>query len=217
MYRLYVRELYRQGVVMAFVSPDLLIEARLRAALNSVSRNPSYLDEMLSSFDQRGVEDVRNFFRNRKMPVLSGWPTTEQQVPCVTVQLRPEQEAAELQPINATSFRYQEDALVEMFSVFFRSVVQVTCYGNNQREATILALAVKWILLVLRQQLEEEGLLEQSLTISDYEPIPSVFDQSTPWFLRTVSLSVTHEDTWQVAQGPLIADIIAAPYDDRVE
>jgi hypothetical protein len=202
---------------MPFVSPDLLIEARLRATLAAISRNPSYLDDMLSSFDQRGVEDVRNFFRSRKIPVLAGWPTTEQQVPCATVQLRPEQEAAELQPINSTLQYYQENALVEMDSVFFRSVVQVTCYGNNQREATILALAVKWALLVLRQQLESEGLMEQTLTISDYEPIPSVFDQATPWFLRTVSLSVTHEDTWQVAQGPLIADIIVAPYDDRVE
>ncbi len=200
---------------MGFVAPDMLIEARLRSGLAAVSRNSSYLDDMLSRFTPQGAEEVRAFFRGRKIPVLGGWPNQAQQVPCVTVFLRPDQEESGLQVINHTYTETQENSQIFTYSTFWRSVVECNCYGNNQRESTILALTVKWLLLVLRHQLEYEGLMEQAITVSDFQPIPAIFDGVTPWFQRTVSLGATHEDQVSVAMGPLIADIIVEAYDER--
>lgn len=199
---------------MSLIAPDALIESRVRAGLQNISKNPDYLDEPLGHFLPQGAEDVKSFFRGRNIPVLGGWPSEAQQVPCVTVQLRPSVEMAERQLITEVAHMYQGDNLVVLQGSFWQSAIMCTCYGNSQREATYLALIVKWLLLILRTQLTLEGLMEQVLTISDYEPVPAMFDPTTPWFLRTVTLSCTHQDTIAITEGPLIADILVTAQDD---
>jgi hypothetical protein len=198
---------------MALLAPDALVETRIRNALKNICANPDILNEPLGAFLPDGIADIKSFFRGRAIPVLGGWPTEAQQVPCVTVQLRPSSEAVEMQPINPTAFAYEGDNAIVYYSSFWRSVVQCTCYGNNQRESTYLAFAVKWVLLLIRGQLELEGLLEQVLSISDFEPVPAYMNPNTPWFLRTVTLAATHEDQIAITQGPLIADILVTTQD----
>lgn len=201
---------------MGILSPEALVESRLRAAFKAICANPVLLDDALSRYSEGGAQQVRDFFRDRDIPVLAGWPLKAQQVPCVTVQLRPSDEPADLQGMNVTAWEWEEGGETDMRTAIFRSVVCCTCYGNSQGEATMLALVTKWVLLVMRQQLELDGLMEQTIQVSDFEPIPSMFDQNTPWFLRSVNLTTTHEDSWNVANAPLIAAISVSPYDDRV-
>lgn len=200
---------------MPLIAPDSLLEVRLRTALAAVAKNPDTLDEPLANFRAQGAEDIKSFFRGRTIPILGGWPQLGQEVPCVTVQLRPAQENPNLQPINPTMWGYQGTNEILMYSSFWESSVMCTCYGNTQREATYLALVVAWLLLVMRRQLEIEGLMEQRLVISDFEPVPAMFDPETPWFLRTVTLSSIHQNTISLMEGPLIAEILVTPQDDN--
>ena len=202
---------------MGFVAPDLLVESRLRAGILAICENPDLLDDPFENFDPRGVAEVKGFFLKRDIPVRSGYPVLGTTAPCILVQLAPKQEEAERQPIGPLDMYHDEGALITVKAAPFRSTVRIICLGNNQPEATFVALAVEWLLLAERDVLEQYGLLEQTLAVYDFEPVPQVSNPQDIWFQRIVTVNSTHWDTWRYGQGPLIAGVTVDAYATLVD
>lgn len=200
---------------MAFVPVDLIVTDILHSAIEPMTNNPEMFNEVFSNFPDTYAEEIRDFLRQQNIPVVEGWPTQETAAPLMTVQLMPSSEPAELQTINADQEWLDGSMHYTEWGAYFATTVQITCYGNNQREATYLAYAVKALLLWVRHHLTSQGVVQQRIEIKDYEPVPSVTDPNTPWFMRIVTLSTLHRDTWIVTGEPVIAGFIANPYDER--
>lgn len=203
---------------MAFASVDENIGSLLRAYFDAITTNPEILNEAASKIPEASREEMFDFLRQRNIPVVSGWPTAEAGAPVVTVQLMPSQEDEDNQTINPDSYYLEEAGYQTIWGTFFNETLRLSCYGNNQREANFLAFVVKFALLASRQSLETDyELMKQVVAVQDYEPVPSITDPTTPWFMRIVTLRYTIRDQWTLSEEPLIAAFTVNPYDNREE
>ncbi len=201
---------------MGFVAPELVCMYQLRGFFAAVQADPSILDDAMERFSEDGREEIREFFTQRPLRVLSGWPQGNAQVPSVMVQLRPAVEQQNLQSITPLDAYLEETGQVTTLGMFTQTTVVCSCYGFSQREATFIGMAVWWALWASRALFNSKRMLQQVITFSDYEPVPSNDEAGGIWFLRNVNLTCLCVDTFVFREGPLIADFTLTAQDDRV-
>jgi hypothetical protein len=86
-----------------------------------------------------------------------------------------------------------------------QSTIQCACYAYTQREATLIGMVVWWALWLLRMEFQAQRMIEQTITISDYEQVPSNDEGGGLWFLRAVNLNTVTIDTLTMIESPVIA------------
>ena len=59
-------------------------------------------------------------------------------------------------------------------------------------------------------EFQQQRMVEQSITVSDYEQVPSNDEGGGLWFLRAVNLTCTTIDTLSLVEGPVIAAVTLA-------
>lgn len=195
---------------MGFVAPDLVVESRLRATLKLIRQDPTILDDAMERFSASGRKEIRDFLLQRDIPVLQGWPVQNAQVPCIAVALRPAMEQTQRQSLTPFDSYATEEGNLTTIAAFTGSTVQCLCYGHSQREATIVGMVTWWMLWVLRMEFQQQRMVEQSITVSDYEQVPSNDEGGGLWFLRAVNLTCTTIDTLSLVEGPVIAAVTLA-------
>jgi hypothetical protein len=193
--------------VDGFTSPELVVESCLRRGLQLIAADPGVLDPALKRYKPEALTEIHDFFVATPIPVVDGWPTLNTQIPCVTVMLRPESEDAGRTPIGLLAQETVGNEMISSYAHIFGATVECAVYGNSQREVSLIATAVKWLLLHSRRALEYDGLIEQTLVVTDYEPVPSLFDENTYWFIRTVSLNCATVDVIEIATGDLFTEL----------
>lgn len=201
-----------------FVQPDLVIATRLRAALAVVHKDPEIVLDALAAYDEdtrRQIIDVLAR-RQRPIPVFRGWPQSAEQVPGVGVVLRPEAED-QRQQVGSLGYVTQGDSQVQVWGTSQRATVQAAGYGTSQEGASVIANVVKWVLLQVRQPLEEEDrLMEVTQALADYRPEEAQVERIEDLFSRIVTLNCTYMDTWRgLAFGPLLREVEGGARDDR--
>lgn len=206
------------GPNIGFQLPDLVVLERLRAGWRAVQMNPDQIDDVLMRFDeeyQRQFKDLltRGADVGRFIPLYSGWPVETGHIPGIGVTSRPESEDQSRQIIGEVGSFVEEGsgARTAVYGTYQRISVEIACYGTSQRGAQLLAQVSKWILFQCRSLLDNDGLLEQVVSLADVEPIQE--EWSTDWFMVCmVRLSCTYMDSWTELSGPLISDAEVSVY-----
>ena len=80
----------------------------------------------------------------------------------------------------------------------FSSSYHIGCLGVNQNWLLWSQMLCKWALLYQRKTLEQEyGLFDQSISMTPLQPVPDDLKDAVAFaFMRGVSLSAQHFDTW---------------------
>lgn len=190
---------------MGFVAPELVVESRLRAMIAAIRTDPSIIDDAMSRFTPSGLQEVRSYLTQREIKVIQGWPQGNAQVPCIAVALRPASEQSQRQSLTPFEMYPTEGGNATTIATFMQCTIQCACYGYSQREATMIGMVVWWALWLLRLTFQGERMLEQSITISDYEAVPSNDEGGGMWFLRAVNLNCTTLETLTMIESPVIA------------
>lgn len=187
------------------LAPDLILQGYLEQGLALVQGRPALVDEIFAGAAEPQRSQIRAYVAGWSNPatrpeVRLGWVQATARMPCIAVTLPGEQEAGQFvgsepgfdqlddEPIpswgmSGDGLTYEEGQIAQ-----FSGAVDAAIYALNATEATWIAAIVKWCLLRFRPELEDAGLLEQRLSMTDFMPA-SDYPQPDPAYTRVVKLS----------------------------
>lgn len=173
------------------VQVELEIIDAIALTLRDVQEDPTLLDEVFGTRGPHERDEIMAFFGARPIPVHPGFPRDAAELPGYYVNLGASRES--LQPIGslAENSGGLPDGINETEGAFFDSSVRVSCVAADNANLPIwLGEIVRWGLLRYRDALDARGLLQQTLSFSDFEPMPSWFP--TLAFRRDCMVAITH-------------------------
>ncbi|MHB1418294.1 MAG: hypothetical protein ACYCX4_01715 [Bacillota bacterium] len=177
---------------------DALVVQAIKDGLAMVKANTTLLDDILTSLEPEELAEAKTWFGNAKnrVNVFKGFPRNPAaEVPCVSVTLAGEQETDEpmgdFVEIDEEASDYQE-----IDGSWFVSNYKATVFTENANLTVWIQTVAKWVLLVKRAWLQEQGLVEQSLSSGDFEPVPEYFPDFV--YTRAVNLNAKHFDAFVV-------------------
>lgn len=186
------------------IAPDLVLQGHLESGLAEVQARPALVDEIFQGLTLAQRDQIRAYLAGWSDPALRpevrlGWVQATPKMPCVAVTLPAEQEGQQYVGSEpgfdfdtdsgqfVPSWGVEDGAYTEGQIAQFSGAVDAAIYALNPTETTWIAAIVKWVLLRKRPALEEAGLLEQRLSLTDFMPA-SDYPQPDPAYTRVVKL-----------------------------
>lgn len=189
-----------------FLSPDYIVQERLREQFRYLRANPTHIKVALASYPDSFVAQVQAIISRADLPVYEGWPLNTEMLPGIGITLEP---AAEEELTIGQQIAANGDGTI-LYGTSMQAAVLCRCYATSQREANALAMIVQWLLVaVLREDLQiAEGLYTQSTALQDVRP-----ETESPLslkvqllFMRAVVLNCRYDQTWATTY-PKMSDV----------
>lgn len=184
------------------IAPDLYLKDRLGAWLTTLRSQPTMVDDVFRGMSADTRAKIKSYLLTAKIDLRLGWVMDTTPLPVIAVTLPSEQEQTQFIGSEPGEV-YNEDSglwlpnedvatgyLIDSAVAEFSGAVDVAVYAQNATEATWLAAIMKWLLLQLRTELDEQGLRDQRLTMTDFMPA-SEYPAPDPAYTRVVKLTYT--------------------------
>jgi hypothetical protein len=209
------------------VSVDLLVKSVVGQALASLKSDPRDVDLIFSRLSVEAREEIKAYFASATIHLRLGWTQHDTELPCVAITLPTEQEDGQYigsrpsglwvnEAGEQVSSSYADGGkLYQLLVAEFSGACDSAVYGGNATETTWIAQALKWMLLRYRTQLENSGLEQQRLVMTDFMPAQD-YPQPDPAYTRVVKLSYVAYEVYTAPPEeiiPIRAVIVTEPED----
>lgn len=174
-----------------FVIPEQIITQVIENKLNDLRNNPSELDEIFSGLDDSTKNEIKAYVLNNSIRVVRGFPREPSALPSYVIVLGSERE--EIEALGSYIGDYEE-LNEEMYGTLCVAQYRIEAWSNNGDLTVLLYQLLKWIILSSRDSLENAGLTRQSISGTDFEPVPLQYPELI--YRRALILEVTYEVRW---------------------
>ena len=193
------------------IQPDLIVQDALRKTLLDIHANTALLDDVFAERPDSERLEIRDYLGAHEIPVKLGYPRDAGELPGLYCLLGSGRE------VNQTiGSRFAEGKQGEMWwekvGTFMQVNLRVACWTLNANLTVWLANIALWGLLREREALNEQDLVEQQLSMSDFEPLPQWFPDFA--YRRDIMLAANYTATVHVTIPPLREIEVTGTMDD---
>lgn len=182
------------------IAPDLVVKQHVDAWLAQIRARPGHIDDIFAELTEATRAEIKTYMASAEIQTRLGWTMHAPTMPIIAITNKAEQESMQLigshpgdQEIGGQwlpAHRVDGAVYYEAMTTQFSGGVDVAIYALNPTETVWLVAIVKWALLVARKTMEEIGLVEQTLSVTDFMPAPD-YPQPDPAYTRVVSMRYT--------------------------
>lgn len=174
-----------------FLQPDLILLDTLTTFFSGLQSDSSLIDRLFPTRPPQERAEMREWFETKSVPVRLGYPFDATELPGVFIILGALSEPSSGQTIGEvlTDDIETPSMFTEIHGSHFSCLVRMACWTINANLTVWLQSLVTASLLIARENLNNQGLIEQKLGATDFEPLPQFFPSLA--FRRDVSLSMT--------------------------
>jgi len=192
------------------LQPDLFVRDILRDAF--VAYRGERVDAVREAFAGRPEVEVNDLIKylsaRPPIPVKLGYPRAAAELPGIYILL-----GAAREQYQTIGSGLHEDEMqgtlraIETRGVLLGSTIHAMCWAADNADLTVSLQALGLhALLAAREFISSEGYDEQSISISDFEPLPQWFPDFA--FRRDLALTVVHEAS-VATPWPLVHHVVA--------
>lgn len=182
-------------------APDLLIQELIETWIGTIKARLDYIDAIFSDLSTGQRTKIKSYITAVDLDVRLGWTQHGTKMPCIAITLPGEQEAQQYigsepgealdtltdQWVPSSYVDRDVNRYLEVQKTQFSGAVDAAVYALNATETTWLVNILKWILLINREPLEDAGLTEQRVSVTDFMPAPD-YPQPDPAYTRVCKL-----------------------------
>lgn len=181
---------------------DILLKDEIGARLADLRARPNLVDQIFKGTSGETRAQIKAYLATAAIEVRLGWVQATTHMPCIAITLPAQQEGQQMIGSDPGSVydsdlddflpsNYVEDGtFYEEQSTPFTGSADLAIYATNGSECAWLAAILTWIALRARPALEDAGLVEQRLTVTDFMPA-SDYPQPDPAYTRVVKIAYT--------------------------
>lgn len=151
--------------------PDLLVRDVLTQAFEQVRMNPTeVIDDVFTDRPPDEREQFKSYFIDRMPEVLLGYARETPSLPALFIVVGDAGESN--QPLGSLIENDESgEVVIERNGVFFQSTTVISCLAPNATGTIAVQAVAAYALLGARDHLWRQGLYEQSMGISDFQPV----------------------------------------------
>lgn len=200
--------------------PESVILNTLRNGFSALAEGSA--QQLFDVFDDANAIDVNKMFTllsNKRFNIILGFPPANIKDSTIALTLGSSEEAEQFLGSNWDEQMVGVGGLHpgRMFnfnarSTMFQSQWRITIYSTNADLGVRLSYLVTYVLLSARTKLNGVGLLEQKLSMTDFEPIPQYLPDIV--FVRTLMFSAKSKVNFNKVQSIDILDRVEVTDDN---
>lgn len=184
-------------VRMAMSSGEEAIVQTLQTAIATFKANlTTFIPDIYGYESSANQQEIQTWWQNNgSLVIQSGYSGTPVEGLSWNVTTAPEQEITGKKTVGSNAYMTGN---VKTLMTNFDSTYIIGILGINQNWVRWSQMLCKWALLYYRKSLERTyGLINQRISMGALQPVPNDLRDSVRFaFMRTVSLSAQHTDTW---------------------
>jgi hypothetical protein len=195
---------------------DYLVQRAVFAALALLRAQPEAIDDIvgwLATLDPARYAAARQYFASQSTPVILGYPTQPPEQTSAAIAIAVDPATQSFAPIGGSFFddtEYTPDgttkvSLTDYYGVHLTTTWNLTVYSYNVDLLLWVADAVVWALQAQKDQLEEQGLANQRVTLQDW--IPDQNFGPDPVLRRNVALTAEVVQRYSIGYGTFLKTI----------
>lgn len=186
---------------MLSIIEDQLSEI-IESKLSYLKNTPSVIPKILNINPTR-LARISQYVQKMPLKVIRGFPRTPSDLPCICILLSNDDETQD----GLGNIEMDEDTDDELLEVLYSSSYRAEVWSDNGDLTVELYHLLKWALLSGRKDLIKQGLFNQKLGGTDFEPAPEYF----PIFVYRRALTFwcqTVESVLLVSSGDPVTGVV---------
>lgn len=203
---------------MAFVMPEIVVQKVLEYGIKRLRANKAEFYDLFSQFTQdelnqdygpKYLDDIWDWFKTTKIPVVKAWSFNAQVIPCISVHLANETEDESKSAIGDEAGMFDETG--ETGTGVFTAMVDIGVHANKAGDHVLwIYYMVAYILFKHKLMAHRLGLKLHTFSASDYNKDNNKMTENI--WTRWVRFRCTTQNFWDAeAFGTLVEDINVDP------
>jgi len=185
------------------LAADLIFKDIIERRIADLRERPNRADDIFRGTSSSTRTAIKGYLAgDTPIDVRLGWVQAATRLPCIAIVLPSEQESQQVigsdpgdghdseTGMPLPSWDVIDGVYSEQATTGFSGSVDAAVYAANATEASWLAAIVKWVALTARPALEDHGMVEQRITMTDFMPA-SDYPQPDPAYTRVVKIAYT--------------------------
>lgn len=158
--------------------PEITMRDTILFYLAALRDDASLADGVFENWEEDEIADIADYFATQVIPVRLGYPKATPEVPAIYCMAGMAQET--LQLIGGTLSEVETSSVfTEQQGSFFQMRTRAMCVAQNANLTVVLQSIALWSMLAERPTLGDLPISQQNLSISDFEPVPQFFPDTT--------------------------------------
>lgn len=179
-----------------FLIVEELLTKTIEDKLAYLRATPAEIDQIFAGASEATRNNIKKYVTDNAIRVVRGFPRDPAVLPVYAIVLGAENEqVASL----GSSIGDDDETSEEMYGVMTNVQYRIEVWSNNGDLTVHLYHLLKWIVLSSRDDLQKEGLINQTVGGADLEPVPLQLPELV--YRRALSLSGMYEARWTVPYG----------------